>query len=611
MNLRKALKLFARQAARPALILATMAVLTASLSASAQDFSASAIKQMQEVAAIKHSLTAAEKKMSSSLVLLSRAANHTLPADLLPLVSGARLDAKGNAMVEVNGYMTSALLSHPGMAGVDKVNGQIRQADLAAGRVRASVHPLQLLSLASSPDVKSLREPSGATTNIGSLTSQGYVAHGANKVIATGVKGAGVRVGVLSDSASPARVAALIASGDLPPDVVVVPGHDGVAQGGEDEGTAMMEIVHDLAPGAKLFFASAFESEAQFAANIVTLSEVYHCNIIVDDVSYFDEAAFQDGIVAKAVNTVTAEGVLYFSSSANSGNLTSGTSGTWEGDFNNGGPAAGYLAGVGLIHNFAPSGTQLFDRLSGATNVISLKWSDPLGGAADDYDLYILNSTGTSLIGYSGNTQDGTQDPVEIAGTNGSFPVNTRVVVALYAGAARALHVDTNRGRLTIATAGSTYGHNAAANTFTTAAVYWNSAHTGPRLFVGGAANPIETFSSDGPRQIFFQPNGTPITPGNYLFATNGGTTLAKPDASAADGVSTATPLFNPFFGTSAAAPHAAAMAALVKSANPSLTNVQIRAILKGTTLDIMAPGWDRDSGTGIVMALPAVQAAH
>jgi subtilisin family serine protease len=93
------------------------------------------------------------------------------------------------------------------------------------------------------------------------------------------------------------------------------------------------------------------------------------------------------------------------------------------------------------------------------------------------------------------------------------------------------------------------------------------------------------------------------------LFATNGGTTLQKPDATAADGVSTRTPGFLPFFGTSAAAPHAAAIAALVKSAKPGLTNTQIRSLLLNTTVDNMAPGADRDSGYGILMALPAVQA--
>ena len=124
-------------------------------------------------------------------------------------------------------------------------------------------------------------------------------------------------------------------------------------------------------------------------------------------------------------------------------------------------------------------------------------------------------------------------------------------------------------------------------------------------------ANPIESFSSDGPRKIFFNPDGSPITPGKFTYASKGGVTLQKPDATAADGVYTKTPGFLPFFGTSAAAPHAAAIAALVKSAHPSLTNAQIINILHTTTLDNMEAGVDRDGGYGILMALPAVQAAQ
>src|SRR5581483_5076447 len=119
-----------------------------------------------------------------------------------------------------------------------------------------------------------------------------------------------------------------------------------------DEGTAMMEIVHDVAPGAQLFFATAFTSEASFAANIETLRSTYGCDIIIDDVTYDDEGAFQDSAIAQAVNTVTADGALYFSSAGNSGNLADGTSGTWEGDFLDSGTSIPVLAGAGAIHSF-------------------------------------------------------------------------------------------------------------------------------------------------------------------------------------------------------------------------------------------------------------------
>ncbi|WP_187290269.1 S8 family peptidase [Terriglobus saanensis] len=567
----------------------------------------SALKQIQEIGALKRSFTSAERKMSFNLVLISRAARNELPEDLKGLIDTKTFDSSGKTIVEVEGYMTPSLLSNSAMAGVDKIDGQVPQANIASGRIRARVLSSQLLQLAGQRDVVSLHEPERYTTNVGSLTSQGYVSHGANKAIALGVTGAGVRVGVLSDSASAAGVSALIASGDLPADTTVLPGQQG---SGEDEGTAMMEIVHDMAPDAKLFFATADPSQAQFAANIRSLRFTYHCDIIVDDVTYFAEGAFQDGTVAQAVNDVTTDGALYFSAAANSGNLTSGTSGTWEGDFLAGPPGSGALTGAGTLHNFQTGGSPIYyDALTAVSTFISLKWSDPLGGSANDYDLYLLNAAGTSVVAASAASQTGTQDPLEAI--SGNFTAGERIVVILFDGVQRALRVDTNRGVVAIQTDGSTYGHNAAANTITMAATYWNSAHTGPKLFVGGSANPIETFSSDGPRKIFYTPAGAAITAGNFLFSTNGGTTLQKPDATAADGVTVKTPGFNPFYGTSAAAPHAAGIAALVKSANLNLTNLQIRQILTSTTLDNMAAGVDRDSGYGILMALPAVQAAQ
>ncbi len=162
---------------------------------------------------------------------------------------------------------------------------------------------------------------------------------------------------------------------------------------------------------------------------------------------------------------------------------------------------------------------------------------------------------------------------------------------------------------LSINTNEATFGHNAGLNTVSIAATYWNRAHTGTRPFTG-AANPIEVFSSDGPRKIFYNPDGSPITLENVLFATNGGTTLLKSDLTAADGVNTRTPGFAPFFGTSAAAPHAAALAALVLQVRPDYTPAQVKAALRRTALGNMAPGIDPNSGYGIPMALPAIDFA-
>jgi hypothetical protein len=595
-------------------------VISADLTAEAK-LSDAVQQQMVEIFAFKQTFSPAEQKLSTNLVLLTRQARNMPLGSLASLIDTSSTTAEGKVAVEIGAYLSPSLISSAVMT--DILNGtDLPGSAFAEGKVHAEASPLQLLALASSPDVNYINDIDVGKTNVGSVTSQGYVTHTANKLYSVGIGGAGVNVGVLSDSASAARVAALITSGDLPANVTVVPGQ---ASSGTDEGAAMMEIVHDLAPGANLFFATANGGQVNFANNIRTLRFVYHCDFIADDVTYFAEGAFQDGTVAKAVNDVVADGALYFSSAANSGNLTFGTSGTWEGDFLNGGIASPLINNIEgapvLVHNFGTAESPiLFDRLtSNGFFGISLKWSDPLAAASDDYDLFVLNAAGTAIKGLSVRTQTGTQDPFEMVsnGVNCGTPQATgycpaagdQIVVVLYSGSPRALRLDTNEGTLTIATSGSTYGHNAGQNTMSIAATYWNSAKIGTKPFTG-AANPIEFFSADGPRKIFFNPDGTEITPGNLLFATDGGTTLQKPDVTAADGVSTRTPGFLPFFGTSAAAPHAAAIAALVKSASPTLTNTQIRSILLSTTVDNMAPGVDRDSGYGIMMALPAVQAA-
>jgi hypothetical protein len=566
--------------------------------------------QIAGILAAKASMSPAQQKMTSDLAFATMGNQSAVPASLSPIpanISTVSVDIKAN--------VSASLLSLIQTAGGSVVNSF---PDL--GFIRATLPMAGLATVAASPDVIYMRSADQYLTNVGSVTSQGYVTHRANAVVGMGINGAGVKVGVLSDSATAAEVAALIASGDLPANTVVLPGQDGTAFGASsDEGTAIMEIVHDMAPGAQLFFATADGGQANFANNILLLRNTYKCDIIVDDVTYFAEGAFQDGTVSQAVNTVTAAGAMYFSSAANSGNLTNGTSGTWEGDFSNGGVVGGVIAGsgeTGFVHSFGPSN---YDVLTVTSSFISLKWSDPLAGSCNDYDLFILNSTGTVLKGFSAGAQTCTQDPYEgiSQGTNcgtatasGYCPVaGDRIVVVLYAGSARALRIDTNRGQLSLATSGSTFGHNAAASTVSTAATAWNSAHKGTTAFTG-FANSIETFSSDGPRKIFYTPAGVAITPGNILFATNGGTTLAKPDVTAADGIFAKTPGFLPFFGTSAAAPHAASVAALVKSARPTLTGPQILSLMKSTALDTMAVGIDRDSGSGIVMALQAVQAA-
>ena len=136
-----------------------------------------------------------------------------------------------------------------------------------------------------------------------------------------GVDGTGVTVGVLSDSVNQFNggLTESTSTGNLPTSPPVNVLSDGPA-GSTDEGRAMLENIHDIAPGAGLAFATADGGDFAFANNIKALATTAKANVIVDDIGYSDEPFFQDGTIAQAVNTVTSQGVSYFSSARNEAN---------------------------------------------------------------------------------------------------------------------------------------------------------------------------------------------------------------------------------------------------------------------------------------------------
>ncbi len=418
--------------------------------------------------------------------------------------------------------------------------------------------------------------------------------------------GSGITVGILSDSIDngSGALAAAIASGNIDAtNTFVIHGQAGV---GEGEGLAMCEVVHDLAPKATIYFATGAAGAAQMASNILALAQA-GCRIIVDDEFYDDESPFQDGVIAQAVHTVSAMGVLCFSCTRNSGNLDSYQSGTWEGDF-----VSGLTNSYGQYLQFSPGVIENEILGGGSSYEADLFWSDPLGASTNDYDLYMLDSYG-DIIYSSQNAQTGTQNPYEHISDPAQYSAGYYLVVTLFRGTNRFVHLDFGRGFLDWATPGCIRGHNAcdAPNSFTVAATpaataYASGNPTGPYPNAFNSSDVVEYFSADGPRRMFFNPDGTPITPGN--FSSTGGKVLYKPDFTAADGVTTTPPGYAPFFGTSCATPHAAAIAALVLSYNPALTPAQLRNVLTNSCIDIMGKGWDRDSGSGILMALAALQ---
>ncbi|WP_410631789.1 S8 family serine peptidase [Amycolatopsis sp. cmx-4-83] len=579
---------------------------------------------------IKKSLSPAERKQSSQLVVEKRLrADRSLAAKLPDYRSGVGVSGAGTVAVDIAAHgngVANAVRSAGGTVRYTAPDGAVRAdlplsaVDTIAGRGDvAEVKPAAQATTWSEPGNRDLRQAVAAQAAAATQVSEGDKAHGADAARATyGVSGSGTKVCVLSDGVD--SLAKSQSAGELPA-VDVLSGQ----KGSGDEGTAMLEIIHDLAPNATLGFATAFTSEASFAANIRALRTTGKCQIIVDDVAYFDESPFQDTQVAQAVNDVTAAGVLYFSSAGNSGNATDGTSGYYEGDFR---ASPTKISGVtGTPHDFDPSSTtQNFDALSAGSlgKPVTLFWSDPWGKSANDYDLFILNSAG-SVVASSENGQSGSQNPYEIANvpTTGS---GYKVAVVKYSGADRFIALNVIRGRFVasgslkaFSTNGVTNGHSAAANAFSVAAAPAGPAFGRP-LETGDPANPAgpypglfsasskwERFSSDGKRKLFYNADGTAITPGNV--SSTGGTTRNKPDITAADGVATSVTGFQPFFGTSAAAPHAAAIAALLLSGKPTATPAQIRSALVSSAIDLGAPGFDTVTGTGVIMAGPALAA--
>jgi hypothetical protein len=158
----------------------------------------------------------------------------------------------------------------------------------------------------------------------GSITSQGDKALAADAARSNyGLSGNGIAVGVLSDSYDTlGGASADVSSGDLPATGVQVVGGESDLCGTVvyciDEGRAMLQIVHDLAPGADLMFSTGMGGKAMYA-NAISALATAGADIIVDDLLYLNEPMFQDGIVAQAVDTVVGNGVAYYSAAGNAG----------------------------------------------------------------------------------------------------------------------------------------------------------------------------------------------------------------------------------------------------------------------------------------------------
>lgn len=570
-----------------AIILVVLVGISVSTPVVAQEtFSDEALAQLGALLQEKASWTATERKMDSHLILESKQRlGKSIALGMPRLRTQARVDASDRALVDINATVTQDVLS-----AITQLGGEVLSSVPRFDAIRAAVPFDYLETLASHPDIRSIRQADGFMTHKIN-TSEGDGAHRADDArIDFGVNGSGVSIGVMSDSVD--ALPMLQSSGDLPLGVTVLPGQSG--NPGTSEGTAMLEIVFDLAPGANLFYASAFNGQASFAQNILSL-QAAGCQVIVDDIFYFAEPVFQDGIIAQAVDTVTAAGSSYFSAVGNEGNLNDGTSGVYEGDFN--GIPVTIPQGTFTVHVFGVN--QVSNQITADSPfVFTLQWADPLGASSNDYDFALFDAGLTTLLDASATPQNGASDPFEQISSFGINDTGNRLAVIKTSGEDRYFNMNTFRGRLGNATTGQAGGHPAAEGAFAIAAVDITSAPGVDGSPFDGSES-VELFSSDGPRRVFYEADGTPITPGN--FSSTGGVVRNKPDFAAADGVATATPGFNPFFGTSAAAPHAAALAALLIDAGIFKQPDHIRYAFTETAIDIEAPGYDRDSGFGIV----------
>lgn len=508
--------------------------------------------------------------------------------------------------------------------------------------VTVAAKPNELRQLSGVPRVSGATEVltpiAAATCPSGDVVSEGDQQLRADEARATPseLDGTGVEMGILSDSfdrdeLAPTKEEEDVETADLPGTANTC-GHttpvdpiDDSEANGDDEGRAMAQIVHDLAPGTSLAFASAFTGLFAFAENIEDLRDA-GADLIVDDVSYPIEPFFQEGPVSVAVSDVVASGVAYFSSAANNNLFDSEGNeiASWETEpyRDSGGcpPAVKALPGFQGTHclNFNP-GVQTDKTLGikvapGATMTVDLQWAEPWEGVETDLDAFLLNANGSLIAASATDNIEVSQKPVEFLqweNKSGSqqtvqlvvnrFTGNApRLKVAFMQNGSGVVGIEYPRSTETDVVGPTIFGHNGAADAISVGAVPFDDSSL------------IESYSSRGPVTHYFGP----VLTTEAAEPLPEPESLAKPDIAATDcGVTTffGSPVFEEtgvawrFCGTSASAPHAAAVAALMTEAKAA-TPAEIRSALFAGAVPVGEFG-PCAAGVGLVDAVEAIQA--
>jgi subtilase family protein len=551
-------------------------------------------------------------------------------------------DSEQRVLVEIhlNGSVPLAeIRAHLNQLGANVIS---ETASYRQGAFTAFVAPARVADVARSPGVLSVSLSHRPRRNVGATTSGGVFLLHTDMLNAQGFDGTGQTIGVLSDSFDTAvtdlagdpltiHAAEDIASRDLPgpgnpnnPTPVNVI-EDFPDPDAADEGRAMLQIVHDVAPKAKLAFATAFVSKMDFADNIRKLRTDANCSVIVDDILYTEEPMFSDGIISQAADDVVNSSVLAGTKSLFFSSATNYQGGGYEATFK---PVSDAVARAGLpnqnlklsqvpfnlttggFHNFNPAGpvdiSQTFTVTADTTLEFSFQWNDPFDqtpaspdhpGVTTDYNILVFDVDGNYLAAVSGTADNfSTQEAIEDILVENSTDTDTKYQIAITrAGTSPATPVATKLRYLAIDDFGgvgaeeyyqpaapSGHGHNSAPGAISVAAYVYDDDPSNP---VAPPFTPfVEDYSSAGGATIFFDSTGKRLTTAVFrakpdIAAPDGGNTTFFGDDYEGDG-------FPNFFGTSAAAPHAAAVAALLlqKAGGPgSLTAAQVTNIFQTT----------------------------